>query len=94
MIKHRILTIHVFLNEYIYIYIMNATIEIKKILAQVDQMDEQAKANVLEKIKAILSNAKIAEENSKLTLYSLKGVGSDLWRDTDVEEYIKKEREW
>ena len=73
---------------------MNATIEIKKILAQVEKMEEQDKASVLEKIKTILSTEKATEENSKLTLYSLKGIGSDLWTETDVEEYIKKEREW
>ena len=73
---------------------MNATVEIKKILAQVEQMEEQDKANVLEKIKAILSNANATEENSKLSLYSLKGVGNDIWKDTDIDKYIKKEREW
>ncbi len=72
---------------------MNASIEIKKILAQVDQMGDKEKLMILEKIKSILEKED-KNHSSKLSLYSLKGLGSDIWKDTTVDDYIKREREW
>ncbi len=36
---------------------------------------------------------KKADVKKHLSLKNLKGLGKEIWRDIDVEEYIKKERE-
>ena len=36
---------------------------------------------------------KKSEVKKPLTLRDLKGLGKEIWKDVDVEDYIKKERE-
>jgi len=36
---------------------------------------------------------KKADVKKPLSLKNLKGLGKEIWKDVDVEEYIKKERE-
>lgn len=36
---------------------------------------------------------KKVETRSPLSLKDLKGLGKEIWKDVDVEEYIKKERD-
>ncbi len=36
---------------------------------------------------------KKAKIKTPLSLKNLKGLGKDIWKDIDVDEYIKKERE-
>lgn len=36
---------------------------------------------------------KKTENKTRLSLKDLKGLGKEIWKDIDVEDYIKKERE-
>ena len=72
---------------------MPASTEIQKILKQVSLLDQDSKIILVEKIlKQMKKRGRRAKPVSTLT--SLKGMGSEIWRDKNIDKYVEDERQW
>ncbi len=72
---------------------METPTQVKKIVKKVQQLDEAEHQALLSKIQKLLESAEI-KKKPPFQLHKLAGVGAELWKDVDVEDYIRKEREW
>ena len=70
---------------------MNAVLKIDRIVKEVEGLDYENKINLMARIVSMLKWSPIFEKSHKIT--DLKGLGKEIWRNVDVEEYIKNERE-
>ena len=71
---------------------MNADINVNDILLQVKRLDKEDQISLLEKLALLISKSERKEIKTKLS--SISGVGSSLWRNTDIDEYVDQERQW
>lgn len=70
---------------------MDRTININQIINEIEKLDYNDKINIMSRIVNLLKREDKSQQVYSIT--SLKGLGKDLWRKTDVEIYIAKERE-
>lgn len=71
---------------------METTVKIDRIIKQVSLLDNDSKRRVVKKILAMLESQKQKRKPAKLT--ELKGLGAELWKDRDVDDFLKNERSW
>ena len=72
---------------------MSAAIKMEYILEQITKLDYDSKIQVVEKILTMLKSEK-KDSSTKRSIVELRGLGADVWKDIDVEAYLKNEREW
>ena len=70
---------------------MNAVVELDKITREIEGLDYDNKINLMARMVSMLRFSPVSEKSNKIT--DLKGLGKEIWKNVDVEEYIKKERE-
>lgn len=68
------------------------TINIDTILNQVRQLDYMDRINLLEKVISLIKNENVVKDQVKLT--SISGLGSEIWKDMDIDKYVENERQW
>jgi len=72
---------------------MNArNISIDNILDQIKQLDHLDRINILEKVVSLIKNESV--EKQRVSLSSISGLGSEIWKATDIDKYIENERQW
>ncbi|CAN5153823.1 hypothetical protein BH09BAC2_BH09BAC2_17450 [soil metagenome] len=71
---------------------MAASLQINDILTRVKKLDKEDQLNLIQKI-ALLLKKKETPENS-VCLTALTGLGSEVWKDVDIDNYIDGERQW
>lgn len=72
---------------------MDTSIIINRIIRQISTLDYQAKIQVAEKILSMIKT-KDKKQKSHVKLTDLKGLGSDIWKNIDIDNYIDNERQW
>ncbi|MEO6455466.1 MAG: hypothetical protein ABIN97_15410 [Ginsengibacter sp.] len=72
---------------------MATSLNINDILSQVKKLDKEEQLNLLQRIEPLLKKTQVTKSSS-LRLTSLSGLGSDIWTNTDIDNYIDKERQW
>ena len=65
---------------------------VSTIYHQVEMLDNVSKIDLLQKILSSLKLNSLSQEK-KHSLSELKGLGKELWKKTDIENYIKNERD-
>ena len=68
------------------------TIDIDSILSQVRQLDYMDRINLLERVILLIKKENVVKEQVKLT--SICGLGSEIWKDVDIDKYVENERQW
>lgn len=68
------------------------TISIDHILSQIKQLDYLERINLLEKLVSLIKKENVVKEKVKLS--SLNGLGSEMWRGLNIDDYVEKERQW
>jgi len=71
---------------------METSIQIDKIIDQITIFDNTSKIYLIEKILKTIQTHTDEKTISKLT--ELNGLGSNIWKNIDIEKYIEKERQW
>ena len=71
---------------------MAQVMNVSTIYQQVEMLDNVSKIDLLQKILSSLKLNSLSLEK-KHTLSELKGLGKELWKNIDVENYIKNERD-
>lgn len=71
---------------------MNADLNIHRILTQVKQLDKADQLSLLEKLALLIRKSETSGNKTKLS--SISGVGSSIWKKTNIDDYIEQERQW
>ena len=66
--------------------------QVNDIILKVKQLDREHQLNLLERVVALIH--KTEGKSSRTKLSSITGIGSELWTDKDIDQYIESERAW
>jgi hypothetical protein len=70
---------------------MDSTLNINQIVSEIEKLDYNDKINILSRIAKLLKREdRVHQINS---IIRLKGLGKNIWRTIDVDNYISDERE-
>jgi hypothetical protein len=72
---------------------MDTSVIIKRIVKEINPLDVKTK---LKLVRIIMSNIRSEKKRKKRTnnLTELKGLGAEIWRTSNVDQYILNERKW
>jgi len=71
---------------------MSASLNIYDILSKVKMLDNEEQLILLEQIVALIKKKDAQSTPTKLSIIS--GLGSKVWSQTNIDEYIDQERQW
>ncbi|MEP7109666.1 MAG: hypothetical protein ABI760_16850 [Ferruginibacter sp.] len=71
---------------------MPATLNLHKILSKVKDLDKEEQFNLLEKLVALIRKNETTSSPAKLS--KISGIGSKVWKKTNIDDYIDQERQW
>jgi len=71
---------------------MPATLSIYDILSKVKMLDKEEQLTLLEMIVALIRKNETQITPTKLS--KISGIGSKVWKHTNIDEYIDQERQW
>jgi len=67
-------------------------VSIGSILSQIKQLNHSDRINILEKVVSLIKKESV--EKKRVSLSSISGLGSEIWKGTDIDNYIENERQW
>ena len=70
---------------------MDSTLNINQIVNEIEKLDYNDKINILSKIAILLKRDEKVHQINSIT--RLKGLGKNIWKDTNADTYIREERE-
>lgn len=73
---------------------METSVNIKDILSQVKKLNKEDQLNVVQKILGFVKKTEVSKKNALANLSSLSGLGNEVWKDTNIDSYIERERKW
>ena len=71
---------------------MSVTVTIQSILSKVKELDKEEQLTLLEKLAAVIRKNEASTTATKLS--NISGVGSEIWRGINIDDYIDQERQW
>ena len=71
---------------------MSSTLNIHDILSKVKQLGKDEQLTLLEKLIALIRKNESIKSPTKLS--GISGIGSKIWKKTNIDEYIDQERQW
>ena len=74
------------------LYLMSQTLNINDILSKVKKLDKEEQFTLLEQIVSLIRKNEISGSPSKLS--EIAGIGSTIWKHTNIDSYIDHERQW
>jgi hypothetical protein len=72
---------------------MGKSINIENILSQIEKLDYANKLYLIERLIKQLRNSKEGTLSSH-HLTELNSLGSEIWKDVDIDKYVQQERQW
>ncbi len=73
---------------------VNEIEKVGNILAQIRQLNNDAKEYVMEQLAGLLKKDKSIPVNKVHQLTELHGLGAEIWKGIDIDGYVKNERQW
>lgn len=73
---------------------MDTSVRIQNILSQIKKLDYKSRLSLTEQL---IEQLKISEKEDKSishNLTELNTLGSEIWKNVDIDKYMEKEREW
>lgn len=71
---------------------MAKALNIHSILVQIEKLDDNQKLSIIERLIEMLKEKKKKKKTVKIT--DLKGLGADVWKKINIDNYIENERQW
>jgi len=72
---------------------MSSLPTIEKILKDVQHLNDSDRLVLMERLVKMLKNELVKPELSK-QITELNGLGSEIWKDVDIDHYINEQRQW
>lgn len=66
---------------------------INNIISQVKKLDKEDQINLLQTLLQVVKK-EVPKKSNLVKLSSLSGLGSEVWKYTDINSYIERERQW
>jgi hypothetical protein len=70
---------------------MNAELNLNEILSQIKKLNKPDQATLLKKIAAMIQKG-TTSPSAKLS--EISGLGSSVWHNVNIDEYVDSERQW
>lgn len=71
---------------------MSATLNINDILSKVKELDKEEQLTLLERLVALIRKNETVNSPTKLS--KISGIGSKVWKKTNIDDYVDQERQW
>lgn len=74
---------------------MQSSANLDSLISEISKLDYLKKIEIVESVLQMIKFSENKQQKSispKLT--DLKGLGAEIWNDTDVEKYLQNERQW
>ena len=71
---------------------MSTVLNLNDILTKVQKLDKEQKLTLLERLIVIIKKEGVPVKTAKLS--TISGVGGNVWKSVDIDEYIENERQW
>ena len=71
---------------------MSATLNLDNIFSKLKEVDEKDQFTLLERLVALIR--KNESTNTSVKLSKISGIGLNVWKKTNIDEYIEQERHW
>jgi hypothetical protein len=73
---------------------MGQTVKVESILSQINKLDYETRLYLIERlVKELRKNKKEVQQHSH-ELTELNSLGSEIWKDIDIDQYVQQERQW
>lgn len=66
----------------------------QNILSQIMKLDNETRLYLLERLISQLRKTNKESNSISHNLSELNSLGSDVWKDVDIDKYIEEERNW
>ena len=73
---------------------MDETVRVESILSQISKLDYEARLYLIERLVKELRKNKKAVKKYSHKLTELNSLGSEIWKDIDIDQYVQQERQW
>ncbi len=70
---------------------MSTAINIQEILSKVKELDKEEQVTLLERLAALIRKD---ETLKPAKLSNISGIGSKVWKKTNIDKYVEQERQW
>lgn len=71
---------------------MSATINLNDILSKMKELDKEEQFTLLEKLVTLIRKNETVTTKAKLS--TISGIGSEIWKKINIDDYIDQERQW
>ena len=71
---------------------MPTVLNIQDILSTIKKLDKEEQLTLLERLVVLIRKGETQNKSPKLS--SISGIGSKVWRATNIDKYIEQERQW
>ena len=71
---------------------MSTVLNLNDILTKVQKLDKEQKLTLLEKLVVIIKKEDVPVKTAKLS--TISGVGANIWKSVDIDEYLEHKRQW
>ena len=71
---------------------MSVSLTIQSILSKVKELDKEEQLTLLEKLVAVIRKNEATTTPTKLS--NISGIGSEIWREINIDDHIDQERQW
>jgi hypothetical protein len=72
---------------------MDTSIQVRNILSRTRKLGYEAKLYLVEKLIQQLKSS-TDKKSQPRRLSELTGLGSEIWKDVDIDKYVQEERQW
>lgn len=73
---------------------MDNPVTVEKILTQIKKLDYEARLVLMQRLQKQLVKNMGSKASTSHRLTELSGLGSEIWKNIDVEQYLQQERQW
>lgn len=79
---------------------MDESVKVNNILSQISKLDYNSRLYIIKKLVKDEKLVKDLRKNEKRTkpfshkLTDLNSLGSEIWKDIDIDHYVQQERQW
>ena len=71
---------------------MSTALNIHDILSKVEKLYKDQQLTLLERLVALIRKDDTPHKSLKLS--KISGIGSKVWKNTNIDDYIEQERQW
>lgn len=72
---------------------MDESVRVKNILSQISKLDNKSRLYLIDRLEELKKNKSEVKPSSH-KLIELNSLGSEIWQDIDIDNYVQQERQW